>query len=108
MKVTVWTILCGFSNGTKPNGIYTEKVNSSLLHELVQKHMQDIGATVLPSVGFYGGTEEAGASVIIIDDGTAKDVKRQVEHLANEYRRLANQVEVWITQETKVLHKIKN
>jgi hypothetical protein len=108
MKVTVWTIFFGFSNGTKPNKRNSERINSELLRALVPVHLHDVGATILPSVGFYRGTSEAGASVVVIDDGTAKNIRNKVLGLAGHYREIASQHEVWITEETKVLHKIKN
>jgi hypothetical protein len=106
MKVKVWTIFCGFSNATKPNNVHTENVNYTFLTGIVLAHLESVGATIVRSTGIYGGTQEAGATVTVIDDGTCPDVERRILDVATGYKELANQNEVWVTEEIKNLYKL--
>lgn len=90
---TVYTIYVGF-NG--PRGV--EYNRDLLFHVLAGCGLN--GYTVIEGTGMYNGIPEPGASVILIAPNERDDehIREHVAAVANEYKDLAQQEEVWVTR----------
>jgi hypothetical protein len=107
MKVITYTIYVGFASrdgDTSSKFVYT---NRGLLHDLVDYHLGEHGATILPASGFFGGHPEPGACVVVITPEDTRDrVAQSVHRTAAAYRDQAEQLEVWVTTREETLDKI--
>lgn len=90
---TVYTIYAGF-NG--PNGVQSNR--ETLFRILAECGLN--GYTVIEGTGMYNGVPEPGASVILIAPNERDDehIREHVAAVANEYKDLALQEEVWVTR----------